>query len=216
MHPDENEVAVSGIKNPALRALARKGSLRRFRRNASILREGEPGDELLIILSGSVQAYSSDSGGREVIFSSLTSGEYFGEMALDGGPRSVSVRALETTVCAVVTCRTVQEHFAEYPEFAAELISRLIRRVRVLTQTTRGLALTGVYQRMSNLFDRLAIDDNTGVRVIGERMTHQRIAGYVGASREMVSKVLKELTTGGYLSIRDRRIVILKPLPPGW
>jgi CRP/FNR family transcriptional regulator, cyclic AMP receptor protein len=151
-----------------------------------------------------------------VIFSSLSNGEYIGEMALDGGPRSVSVRALEPTLCAVVTCDTVRDHFAEYPDFAAELISRMIGRIRVLTQTTRGLALMGVYQRMSSLFERLAIDENTGIRVIGERMTHQQIAGYVGASREMVSKVLKELTTGGYVSIRDRQIVILKPLPPGW
>ena len=190
--------------------------MRRYPRGGLIIREGDHGDEFYIILSGSVQAFSCDESGREVIFSNQSAGEYFGEMALDGGTRSASVKALEPTVCSVLTCRTLQAHFAEFPEFAAELISRLIHRVRVLTQTTRGLALLGVYRRISDLFERLAVTDDDGHRVIPEPLTHQKIAGYVGASREMVSKVLKELTVGGYLTTRERRIVILKSLPPGW
>ncbi len=204
------------LKQESLRALAFKGSVRRYARGAIIIREGDIGDEFFIILSGSVQAYSRDDSGREVIFSNQSAGEYFGEMALDGGPRSASVKALEATACSVLTCRTLQSHFAEFPDFAAELISRLIHRIRVLTQTTRGLALLGVYRRMSDLFERLAVPDANGARVIPERLTHQKIAAYVGASREMVSKVLKELVTGGYLTTRDGKFVIVKSLPPGW
>ncbi len=204
------------ISRQSVRVLAYKGVVRRYPRGATIIREGDSGDEFFIILSGSVQAYSRDSGGREVIFSNQSAGEYFGEMALDGGTRSASVKAIEPTICSVLTCRTLESHFAEFPEFAAELISRLIHRVRVLTKTTRGLALLGVYRRISDLFERLAVPDSEGNRVIAERLTHQKIAAYVGASREMVSKVLKELTVGGYLSTIDRKIIIRKPLPPGW
>ncbi len=204
------------LARKSLRMLAYKGVVRRYPRGSTIIREGDTGDEFYIILAGTVQAFSRDSSGREVIFSTQSAGEYFGEMALDGGARSASVKAVEATICSVLTCRTLEAHFAEFPEFAAELISRLIHRVRVLTKTTRGLALLGVYRRISDLFERLAVPDGNGHRVISERLTHQKIAAYVGASREMVSKVLKELTVGGYLTTTERKIVILKSLPPGW
>jgi CRP/FNR family transcriptional regulator, cyclic AMP receptor protein len=204
------------IAAPALQALALNGVIRRYRKNAEILREGEPGDSMFIIISGKVQAYSGEVNGREVIFSIQSSGEYFGEMALDSGPRSASVRAMEATLCSMVTRRTVQAHFISHPEFATELISRLIHRIRMLTQTTRALALLGVYQRMADLFVRMAIASDDGHRIIVERMTHQRIAAHVGASREMVSKILKELHVGGYLKTENQRIVLMRDLPPGW
>ena len=114
--------------------------------------------------------------------------------------------------------RSVEAHFIAHPEFASELIARLIHRIRMLTNTTRGLALLGVYQRIADLFDRLAIASDGGgaERIIVERMTHQRIAAHVGASREMVSKILKELQVGGYLKTENQRIVLMRQLPPGW
>ena len=217
---DSNEIALIEklIAAPALRSLALSGVARRFRKNAEILRENEPGDSIFIIITGKVQAYSSEVNGREVIFSIQGSGEYFGEMALDGGLRSASVRAIEASLCSMVTRRTVEAHFIAHPEFASELIARLIHRIRMLTNTTRGLALLGVYQRIADLFDRLASASDGGgaERIIVERMTHQRIAAHVGASREMVSKILKELQVGGYLKTENQRIVLMRQLPPGW
>ena len=78
-------------------------------------------------------------------------GEYVGEMGLDGGVRSASVVALETTVCSMVTRRTLEQHLREQPEFAFELIAKVIRRARAATMSAKSMALNDVYGRLKQL-----------------------------------------------------------------
>jgi CRP/FNR family transcriptional regulator, cyclic AMP receptor protein len=198
-----------------LRALAARGTLRGFRKGTLIIEEGSHGDTLYVLLAGRVKAFSSDARGREVVYGVYGPGDYFVEMSLDGGPRSASVIADATCTCAVLTRQTLREHIAAEPEFAFELIARVARRARVATQSARSMALLDVYGRVVQLFESLAIKQPDGTRVIAERLTHAEIASRVGCSREMVSRLMKDLEAGGYLSAADG-LRLLRNLPARW
>ncbi len=209
------EALIESLADPALRTLAARGTVRSYRKDVLIIQEGDFGDTLYILLSGRVKVFASGDNDREVVIDTYGPGEYVGELALDGGPRSASVITLEPTVCAVVTRITLRDHIAAHPDFAFELLARVIRRARRATASVKNLALLDVYGRVRKLFDDLAVE-REGVRSIPERLTHQEIAERVGASREMISRLLKDLERGGYLATEDRVITLLKKLPPAW
>jgi len=195
--------------------LASRGRIQNFRKGVVIIQEGDVGDTLYIILAGRVKVFATGEDGREIVLDIHGRGECIGEMALDGGPRSASVITLEPTTCSVVTRATLREHIAKYPDIAFELLAKLIRRVRRATLNVKNLALLDVYGRVTRLLTELAVEQE-GKLVIAEKLTHQDIAERVGASREMVSRLLKDLALGGYLEVRERHIILKKPLPPAW
>jgi len=198
-----------------LAAIAASGGVKRYPAQAVIINEGEAADSLYIILSGRVKVYAANEAGKEVVLNTHGAGEYVGEVALDGGARSASVMTLETTTCSVVTGDSLRGFLAVHPDFALHLIHNLIWRLRQSTENVKGLALHDVYGRITQLLRRLATPEG-GVLVVHERLTQQDIADRVGASREMVSRIFKELVTGGYISTQAGRISILKKPPAAW
>lgn len=210
-------VAAAAAELPAqVLKLAALGVQRRYRTHAVLIEEGEQGDSIYIVLSGRLRAFVSDARGREVTLGHHGPGDYVGEMSLDGRPRSASVQALEPSVCAVVTRETMLRHIAADPEFALGLIVRLIGRARLATESARSMALLDVYSRLRRLLEGRAQAQPDGTRRIAERLTHQAIASEIGCSREMVSRLLNDLEGGGYVALRDRRIVLAKALPSRW
>lgn len=199
-----------------VRPLAEKGAVRSYRKDTVIINEGEQSDSFYILLAGAVRAYSSSLlDERELTYCIDHAGDYFGEMSLDGGPRSASVIALEPTVCAVLTRHTVMQHLGEHAEFANDLLKRVIGRARFATESARRLALMDVYGRMRQLFAELAQPDASGRQVLA-RMKHHEIASRVGASREMISRVMKDLERGGYVLVGEQVVTLLRPLPERW
>ena len=202
---------------PHLETLAARGSVRTFRRGLALIQEGDRGDTLYIVRSGRLRAFAADADGKEITLGIYGAGEYVGEMSLDGGPRSANVDTLETTTCAVISRETLLAYIAEHPDFALEMMGRLIRRARLATESARSLALIDVYGRMTRLLDQLAGPAAAdGTRAIGERITHQQIASHLACSREMVSRLMRDLENGGYVEKRERRVVLLKGLPARW
>lgn len=214
----DNAPAQPAGRPPALGAheeLVRRGRIQTFRKGVVIVQEGDYGDTLFIILSGRVKVYATGEDEREIVLDIHGPGEFVGEMALDGGPRSASVITLEPTTCSIVTRDILREHIAKNPDTAFDILAKVIARARRATANVKNLALLDVYGRVTRLLNELAID-REGHRVVAEKLTHQAIAERVGASREMVSRLLKDLTQGGYVEVRDRQILIKKPLPPAW
>jgi len=201
---------------PPLLQLAALGVQRRYRTHAVLIEEGDQGDAVYIVLTGRLRAFVSDARGREVTLAYHGPGEYVGEMSLDGGPRSASVQAVEPTVCAVVTRETLLRHIAADAEFAMGLIVRLIQRARLATESARSMALLDVYSRLRRLLEERAQPQADGTRVIAERLTHQAIASEIGCSREMVSRLLKDLEHGGYLTLSGQRLCLIGSLPARW
>ncbi len=196
--------------------LAALGEVRRYRKGTILIHEADLGDTLFIILAGQVKAYSVDANDTEITFGVFGPGDYLGEMALDGGSRSGSCITLQASVCSVVTRATLLAFIAKRPEFAIELLCKVIGRLRLTTASARNLAFIDVYGRLTACLLALATPQPDGTQRIEERITHQEIASRAGCSREMVSRILKDLETGGYLRVDERRIVLLKKLPPRW
>lgn len=201
----------------SLRALARRGLLCRHAKGTLLIQEGDIGDTLHIIVSGRLRAFTVQaSSGRELTYGTYGPGDYLGEMGLDGGPRSANVIALEPTICAKVTRPTLERHIAENPEFAFEIIGKLIRRARAATLSARQMALNDVYGRLKDLLESLAVEQPDGTRVIRERLTHQEMAHRVGCTREMVGRVMRELGKGAYVSATRAGGWRLSGLPSRW
>lgn len=211
----EQERLVARLE-PALGRLASRGILRSYRKNTIILNEGEPGDSLFVLLQGQVKVYATDENGREITYGTIQAGDYFGEMSLDGGPRSASVMTLDQTLCSLVSRAAVQQHLVEEPGFAVSLVSQVIRRARSATETARQMALLDVYGRVIHTLEGQQGPASSQAPVQLTQITHQQIASRVGASREMVSRLLKDLEKGGYVELGIKRITLKKKLPARW
>ena len=203
------------LHDEVLRNIATSGVVRTFARNTVLINEGDVGDALYVILSGRVKVYSSNEAGREFVIDFHGAGEYVGEMTLDGEARSASVMTVEPTTCAVIIRAQFRDFILAHPDFAMHLIDRLIHRLRVTTGNLKSLALSDVYGRLVRLLNTLS-QDVDGKSIVPEKLTQQDIADRVGASRDMIGKLMKDLVAGGYLAVEDRTIVILKKLPTGW
>jgi CRP/FNR family cyclic AMP-dependent transcriptional regulator len=203
------------LREDILHTIAASGVVRAFPKQTVLIHEGDVGDGLYIILSGRVKVYASNAAGREVVINFHGAGEYVGEMSLDGEPRSASVVTVEPTTCAIVNRAQFRDFIAANPDFAQHLIQTLIRRARSATENVKSLALSDVYGRLVRLINALAVSHD-GQLMVRERLTQQDIAERVGASRDMIGKLMKDLVAGGYLLVEDRQITVLKKLPPGW
>lgn len=214
--PAPDAAALAALPD-TLRPLAARGELKVVRKHQRLIEEGRYGDELYIILGGRLRAFSRGDNGREITYGIYGPGEYLGEMSLDGGPRSATVVAVEASRCAMVTRQTLLSHIAEHPEFAMELIGKLIRRTRAATWSAKQLALNDVYGRLKMLLEGLAVEQADGIRVVGERLTHREIANRLGCSRGMVTKLLADLSAGGYVAETDSGATVLaRDLPLRW
>jgi CRP/FNR family cyclic AMP-dependent transcriptional regulator len=204
------------LADTTLAQIAATGVTRAFPKNTVLIHEGDQGDSLYIILGGRVKVYSSNQEGREIVINFHGPGEYVGEMGLDGAPRSASVVTTEPTTCAIVSGEKFREFLHAHPDFAWHLIEKLIHRVRMATENVKSLALSDVYGRLVRLVNTLAVPAGDGTMVVPEKLTQQDIASRVGASRDMIGKLLKDLVAGGYLSVDERTIRVHKKLPLGW
>jgi CRP/FNR family transcriptional regulator, cyclic AMP receptor protein len=203
------------LDQAALRELSPRGVARDFRKHVVVVNEGDDTDSLYVILSGRVKVFISAEDGKEVVIHTIEPGDYFGELVLDGGPRSASVMTLEPCRLFVIPRSDVEGLLESNPAFARDLIKRLIGRVRSLTKKVSDLALRDVYGRFVRFIEDEAVEAD-GERVIPERLTQSDIAARIGGSREMVSRIVRDLGAGGYISIEGKRIRILKKLPANW
>ncbi|MBL8330030.1 MAG: Crp/Fnr family transcriptional regulator [Rubrivivax sp.] len=200
---------------PALRELSQRGELRRFRRGAVLIHEGDFGQTMFIILSGRLRAYSASAlGDKEITFGTYGPGDYVGEISLDGGPRSASVDAVDACLCSVVTRRTIEAYLAQNPSFAFELLAKVTRRAREATLSARQMALEDVYGRLRRHLLASSTPQADGTQLLRPRPTHKAIAQSIGCGREMVSRVLKQLERGGYVEPRPGELRLLRALPP--
>lgn len=187
-----------------------------FAKNSILVHEGDSSDSLFIIESGKVKVYVGDEDGREITLSVHGPGEYFGEIALlDESPRSASVMTLEDSKLYMISKADFDDCIAKNPEIAAHLVKGLAGRIRALTQNVKSLALMDVYGRVARTLLSLA-QEKDGRLIISNKLTQREIANMVGASREMISRIFKDLTQGGYITIDRDGITINEKLPPQW
>jgi CRP/FNR family cyclic AMP-dependent transcriptional regulator len=189
--------------------LGKAGKKRLYPKNTIILNEGDSSSCLYVIHSGRLKAFLADEQGREIVLNIMEAGDYFGEMALiDNEVRSASVMTIEDSQLTIVTKENFNDCLIKNPSLVTPLMLGLIKRLRISTRKVGSLALLDVYGRVASTLLQLAKKQD-GKLMILEKLTHQEIASIVGASREMVSRIMHDLTEGGYISVDNKRRIIL-------
>lgn len=207
----------SALDEKALEAIAQHAVNRTYPKNSVVINEGDNSDSLYIILSGKVKAYLSDENGKEIIIGIQQPGDYFGELALiDEEPRAASIMTLEKSSFSVISKSSFHQYLLGHPDVALMLLRDLARRLRSDTGIVKSLALMDVYGRLAKTLIDLSNETEDGKLVIEQKLTHQDLANMVGSSREMVSRILKDLSTGGYISVDHKVITINEKLPSAW
>ncbi len=207
----------NGLCDEELEVLAASSVTRQYPKNTVIINEGDHADSLYLIDQGRVKVYCSDKNGKEFIMNTLEPGDYFGELALlDDDRRSASVRTMEKCTFRIIYKEDFQRVISQHPNIAKVLMRNLTRSVRKLTDKVKSLALQDVYGRVTKVLTTMARPREDERLFIAERLTQQDIADRVGASREMVARILKDLTIGEYIGFEGRNIVINGKLPASY
>ncbi len=219
------------LSDEQLRLLAERTREQHYERQALLMHEGDAGDTMCVLVEGEVRVFVSDDNGRELVLHQLGPGAVIGELALlDGAPRSASAMAVQPTRVLTLDRDALHACLAASPEFALALMRSLTARLRQATEGSRSLALDNVYRRLADKLRELAGVD-AGMDAHGEgggndgehappslprRYSHQELGNLIGASREMVGKVMAELVKGEYVELVEGRIVLIKRLPKNW
>lgn len=192
-----------------LEKLSKISVRKRAERTAFVVRAGDSTDSLYILLNGRAKVTNTDEDGREIILAWLEAGEFFGEMGLiDGSPRSANVVAVEACELLVLSRDAFQRCMQDNFQVAQKLMQILVRRLREADRNIESLALLDVYGRVARLLLELSEMDE-GQRVIKRKMSKQDMARMIGASREMVSKVMRDLELSGYIVCEKNLVIIL-------
>jgi CRP/FNR family transcriptional regulator, cyclic AMP receptor protein len=204
---------LSGLSDAQLESLA-AGSVRRsFPKGRTIVSEGEPSQSLYILLSGRAKVQRSDSEGKEVILAVLGPGECFGEMSLiDDAPRSASVITLEPCDFMSLNKESFKALLAQSHDMAMQVMRGLVKRLREADKKIETLALLDVYGRVARVLLDFSEQVN-GERIVKNKLPRQEIAKMIGASREMVSRVMKGLESDGFIvAAAEGRLVLREKL----
>jgi CRP/FNR family cyclic AMP-dependent transcriptional regulator len=198
-----------------LHSLSNIAIRRTYRKNIVIIREGDDTNTMFILIEGEMRVYVEDEQGKQLTLRILKSGDSFGEVALIGNfSRTASVMTITDCVVAAFPREKYLSFLEQHPEILLALARTLANMVRDTTAELSSIALSDVYGRVIHILEKYAVevDDHRLV----PKFTHREIAGMIGSSREMVSKILKELEKGSYISMTGKHYMINKNLPANW
>lgn len=192
-------------------AVADAVTKRRFRRGEVVVEQGSKSNMLFILLTGRARVVSTDKRGREVILATLQPGDYIGEMSLiDNQAHSATVRAEIQTDMLVLGRAEFARCLPENSSMAYAIMKGLVQRLRHADRKIESLALMDVYGRVARSLLEFAQPDREGQLAVRDRLSRQDIAKMVGASREMVSRVMKDLEGRGYIETREDGSMLIK------
>jgi CRP/FNR family cyclic AMP-dependent transcriptional regulator len=204
----------SMLTNEQAQGIADSVVKRRFRRGELVVEQGRKSNALYILLNGRARVLTSDSRGREVILAVLESGDYVGEMSLiDNEAHSATVRCEIQTDMLILGRADFARCLPENSTLSYAILRGLVRRLRHADRQIESLALLDVYGRVARTLLEMAEDVN-GVKMIRGKVSRQDMAKVVGASREMVSRVMKDLEERGVIETQDNGSVVIKERAP--
>ncbi len=209
---------LDGLEPEGLRRLALQGQVRYYRKNSVLIHEGDEGMQLYVVLQGCLRefAMSQDSKPREITLAMAGRGDVLGLLALQGGQHCASVITLGPAVCAVVSADSVRVLLQHDPGLAMVLLQRALQRLRLATETTCLALFSDAYSRLSALLQRQQAPLGASLPSASP-MTHAQMAQQIGCSREMVSRIMKELVQGGYVVREpDKLYRVCRRLPARW
>ena len=206
----------SGLSDESLAHLSGHIQHQQYTRNAIIFNEGDQSDSLYIVNQGKIKIYISNNEGQDMLLKTLGPGDYFGELALiDQEPRTASAKTQCDCHVSVISSENMLMCLERHPEMSISLLQVVVKLLRDATDLQKQLGLMDVYGRLRATLLKLS-DDCNGVQKLEPKPTQQELASRIGASREMVSRLLKDLNIGGYIDYDRTSIIIRKKLPEKW
>jgi CRP-like cAMP-binding protein len=204
----------SGLDAAGLESVGRTVRTRRFRRGEVIFHQGDPGDALFIVMSGSIKISLPSDTGDEAILATLRSGDVFGELALlDGAPRSATATSLESTETLVLPRQPFRELIANEPAVRDALLASIAGELRRLTNHVEELHFLDITGRLASRLARLAVDDGTrlpdGTIRLAAPLTQGDLAAMIGCTRQSVNKLLGIFTDDHLIRLDRDSIVVL-------
>ncbi len=197
-----------GLPDEKLEAVGRCAMMRSVPRGAAVVHAGDRTDFVYFMLTGNAKVLVSDEEGREVILTILGPGEMFGEMGvLDENPRSATVVAVTPANLVAISKTDFRRLLAENFDLSLQIMRSLVTRLREADRKIESLALMDVYGRVARLLLEMS-EPGDEARIVTRKISKQDIAKMIGASREMVSRVTKDLQLGGYIEMRGSAIVL--------
>ncbi len=203
------------LSDTELESFASIATKRNFKKNMVLIQQGDDTGSLYILLEGEMRIYIEDEQGRELTVKILKPGDSFGELALLGEfPRTANVTAMTDCVVSAVSKDSYLAILREHPQISLALIKSLAHMVRETTEELSCIALLDVYGRLTHILEKYAVERDGQKQV--PKFTHREISNMIGSSREMVSKIMKELEKGEYISVTDENYLLNKNLPARW
>lgn len=201
-----------GIAPDRLEPVARCAMMRRVPRGTAVVLAGDDTDFVYFVLNGSLKVMVSDEEGREVILTILGQGDLFGEMGVvDAEPRSATVTAVMPSDLVMIAQSDFRRILQENFDISLRIMGNLARRLRAADRKIESLALMDVYGRVARLLLDMA-EKEAGQTVVRRKISKQDIAKMIGASREMVSRVMKDLQNRGLIEETDNGVILLEEL----
>ena len=184
---------------------------RRFKRGECIVEQGKKSNCLAIVLTGRARVVTTDTRGREVILATMNPGEYVGELSLiDNQPHSATVKAEVQTDVLILGRTEFARCLPENTSMAYAVMKGLVQRLRHADRKIESLALMDVYGRVARALLEFARPDKAGQLVGKARVSRQDVAKLIGASREMVSRVMKDLEDRGFIELAEDGSTVIK------
>ncbi len=206
----------SGVSNNALIELAGMMKEVGFKKNTMVITQGDNTRSLFIIIEGRMKVFASDEDGSQTIFTFLEGGSFFGELSLlDDAPRSASVITVEESKALTLSHQNFNHFLSKHPEVAPSLFKALTKRIRDMDETICTLTSRDIYGRLVQTLYNQATEQDDGT-LMTPRLTHQDLAEMIGSSREMISRIFKDLKKGEYIVIDKKKIIIQRQLPSHW
>jgi CRP/FNR family transcriptional regulator, cyclic AMP receptor protein len=196
-----------------LQEMATRFAIRRYPKGATVANAGDRLDEFNVILSGRIQWLWRDDAGRTLKLAAEGPGGHFADVTLGGEPILMSVTAIEDLRVAAIPMTELRPLLLRHPQLAVALLMDVVARLRRTLQATRSLSMEDVYARVVKLLVSRAVE--TDGKLVAD-LTHAEIGQRVGATREMVGRLLRDLARGRYLKSERGRITILRKLPNRW
>lgn len=217
MHPTAADLSAvplfASLSEDEAEAMARLFAVRHYPKDAVVAKAGDRLDMFNVILSGRIQWLWQDEAGHQLKLAAEGPGGHFADVTLGGEPILMTVIALEELRVASIPTVEFRELLLRHPNVAVALLMDVIARLRRTLQATRTLTMEDVYARVVKLLIARAVEAD-GRRVAD--LTHAEIGHRVGATREMVGRLLRDLARGGYIKAEKGRITILRNPPPRW
>lgn len=206
----------SDLEEQALGSIAELCIPRRYGKGSVICNEGDTADTLFLIEQGQIKVYLSDEQGQELVLTTMEAGDYFGELGiLTDQTRAASVMTTSDSLLYAIQKSGFDTLLDNNHKLTRTLLTNLASFSKSQVNTIKAFAMKDVYGRLVSFFEAQAIEED-GVLKIKPKMTQKLLASRVGATRERVARIMKDLSVGGYIKVDTDAILLLKKLPTSY